>query len=404
MIRLTQVVGAVALLMTSIVVFEVARAEQAPGVTGAEIRVGGVFPYSGPASSLGLVGRGLEAYVRALNDRGGVGGRKIDYRALDDAYSPPKSVEQIRKLVESDEVAFIFGQLGTAGNTAVAKYLISRKVPSIAIVTGSAKFTDVKEYPFTTTGLVSYDVEGRIYANYFNSTLPGAKYGILYQNDDLGKDYVKAFKSVLKDDFDKRVVTAAYEVTEPNIDSQIVRLKSLGAEGLLLAATPKFAAQAIRKAAELGWKTTIILNYPSSSINSTLKPAGFDNSVGVMVASLNKDPTDARWDNDEAIQTYRMFAEKYLTGMNLAETSLLTGYEQGQILEQIIKQCGEDLSRENILRQAKALRNFKVGGTLPGIVVNTSPTDNMVWNQLQMQRWNGKSWEPIGGVLEADVD
>jgi branched-chain amino acid transport system substrate-binding protein len=376
-------------------------AEQAPGVTSAEIRIGGVFPFSGPASSLGLVGRGLQAYVEAINARGGIGGRKIDYRAMDDAYSPPKTVEQVRKLVENDEVAFIFGQLGTAGNTAVAKYLIGKKVPSIAVVTGSAKFTDVKQFPYTTTGIVSYDVEGRIYARHLTATLPDAKYAVLYQNDDLGKDYVNAFKSALKSKYDERVVTAPYEVADANVDSQIIKLRASGAQAILLATTPKFAAQAIRKIAELGWKPTIILNYPSGSINSTLKPAGLENSIGVLAASFSKDPTDPRWDDDEDIKSYRTFAATYLPGSNIAETSLLTGYEQGQILEQILKQCGDDLSRDNILLQAKRLKNFRVGGALPGIVVNTSELDNMVWNQLQMQRWDGKNWEQIGDVLEA---
>jgi branched-chain amino acid transport system substrate-binding protein len=230
-----------------------AFAADAPGVTPTEIKVGGVFPFSGPASSLGLVGKGVLTYVRSINDRGGINGRKANYIAYDDSYSPPKAVEDVRKLVESDEVAFIFSQLGTPGNTASAKYLALRGVPTIAIVSGSSKFTNVKDYPLTTTSLVSFDTEGKIYAKYLAGSAPNAKYAILYQNDDLGKDYVNAFKAVLKEDFDKRVVTAAYEITDPTIDSQIVNLKSSGAEALLVAATPKFAAQAIRKVAEIGW-------------------------------------------------------------------------------------------------------------------------------------------------------
>src|SRR5213083_2181715 len=227
-----------------------AFAADAPGVTSTEIRIGGVFPFSGPASSIGLVGRGVLAYVQAINDRGGINGRKIGYVAYDDAYSPPKAVEHVRKLVESDEVSFMFGQLGTPGISAAAKYLRSKGVPSIAIMSGSSKFTDVANYPLTTTGLVSYDTEGKIYAKYLTKALPNGKYAILYQNDDLGKDYVNAFKTFLGGDFDKRVVTAAYEVTEPTIDSQVVTLKSTGADALFVAGTPKFAAQAIRRAAE----------------------------------------------------------------------------------------------------------------------------------------------------------
>src|SRR6201994_3031759 len=227
-----------------------------PGVTPTQIKIGAIFPLSGPASSIGQVGRGVSAYVQSINDRGGINGRKIDYVVLDDAYSPPKAFEHARRLVESDEVAFMFSQLGTAGNSAVAKYLAGKKVPTIAIVTGASKFASVRDYPLTTTGLVSYDTEGKIYAKYLTRNLPGAKYAILYQNDDLGRDYVNAFRAVLGADFDKRVVTASYEVTEPTVDSQVVGLKSSGAQALFIAGTPKFAAQAIRRAAETGWKAT----------------------------------------------------------------------------------------------------------------------------------------------------
>src|SRR5207244_4267979 len=240
---------ACALLLTILTILTISNctwAADAPGVTSTEIRIGGVFPFSGPASSIGLVGRGVLAYVQSVNDRGGINGRKINYIALDDAYSPPKAVEHARRLVESDEVAFIFSQLGTPGNSATSKYLAAKGIPSISIVTGSSKFTNVKDYPLTTTGLVSYDTEGKIYAKYLSRTLPTGKYAILYQNDDLGKDYVNAFKTFLDGDFDKRVVTAAYEVTEPTIDSQVVTLKSSGADALFVAGTPKFAAQAIR--------------------------------------------------------------------------------------------------------------------------------------------------------------
>src|SRR5229473_4353707 len=253
-------------------------AADAPGVTATEIKIGSIFPFSGPASSIGQVGHGVLAYVKSVNDRGGVNGRKINYIALDDAYSPPKAFEHARRLVESDDVAFMFGQLGTAGNSAVAKYLAAKSVPTIAIFSGASKFTNVKDYPLTTTGLVSYDTEGKIYARYLMRALPAAKYAILYQNDDLGRDYVNAFKAVLGPDFERRVVTAAYEVTEPTIDSQVVSLRSSGAAALLVAGTPKFAAQAIRKAAEIGWKPALMINFPSSSVAGTLKPAALENS------------------------------------------------------------------------------------------------------------------------------
>ena len=247
----------------SLVAGQVAVAADTPGVTATEIKIGGVFPFSGPASSLGLVGRGLIAYIQSLNDRGGINGRKINYITYDDGYSPPKTVEHVRKLVESDEVAFMYGQLGTAGISATAKYLRTKGVPSIAIISGSAKFTNVSDYPLITTGLVSYDTEGKIYAKYLTKALPNAKYAILYQNDDLGKDYVNAFKSYLGKNFDSKVVSASYEVSEPTIDSQVTNLKSSGAEALVIAGTPKFAAQAIRKAYLIGWKASVIVNFPS---------------------------------------------------------------------------------------------------------------------------------------------
>jgi ABC-type branched-subunit amino acid transport system substrate-binding protein len=378
-----------------------AFAGEAPGVTATEIKVGGVFPFSGPASSIGLVGKGVLAYVQSINDRGGINGRKINYIAYDDAYSPPKAVEHVRKLVESDEVAFMFGQLGTPGNTATAKYLTGKKIPALGIVSGSNKFTDVKNFPVTTTSLVSFVTEGKIYAKFLNKTLPGKKYAILYQNDDLGKDYVIAFKEFMKGDFDKRVVTAAYEIADPTVDSQIVNLKSTGAEALLVAGTPKFAAQAIRKASEIGWKPTLILNYPSSSVGATLKPAGLDKSVGVIVGTFTKDPTDSKWDKDKGMNDYRAFIDKYMTGVDISDSNYLFGYTQGMILEQIIKQCGSDLSRENILRQAKSLKDIALPTVLPGILINTSESVNQDFTQMRLQRWTGENWDQFSDVLDA---
>ena len=378
-----------------------ALAADEPGVTATEIKIGGVFPFSGPASSLGLVGKGLVAYIQSVNDRGGINGRKINYIAYDDAYSPPKAVEHVRRLVESDEVAFMFGQLGTPGLSATAKYLRAKDVPSIAIVSGSSKFTDVASYPLTTTGLVSYDTEGKIYAKYLTRTLPNAKYAILYQNDDLGKDYVNAFKAFLGKDYERKVVSASYEVTEPTVDSQITTLKSSGADALMIAGTPKFAAQAIRQAAVIGWKATVIVNFPSSSVGGTLAPAGLDKSVGVIVGTIGKDIVDPSWKDDPGMQAYRAFLDKYLPGVDITNGSYLTGYQQGILLEQILKQCGDDLSRKNILAQAKNLRNFVVPTALPGIKVNTSEAENMIWTQMRLQRWSGSTWEAFGEVLDA---
>jgi len=378
-----------------------ALAADEPGVTATEIKIGGVFPFSGPASSIGLVGKGLIAYIQSINDRGGINGRKINYIAYDDAYSPPKAVEHVRKLVESDEVAFMFGQLGTPGLSATAKYLRAKGVPSIAIISGSSKFTDVASYPLTTTGLVSYDTEGKIYAKYLTKTLPNAKYAILYQNDDLGKDYVNAFKAFLGKDYDRRVVSASYEVTEPTVDSQITTLKSSGAEALMIAGTPKFAAQAIRQASVIGWKATVIINFPSGSVGGTLAPAGLDKSVGVIVGTINKDVVDPTWKDDPAMQAYRVFLDRYLAGVDITNGSYLTGYQQGVLLEQILKQCGNDLSRKNVLAQAKNLKDFVVPTALPGIKVNTSESENMIWTQMRLQRWTGSTWEAFSEVLDA---
>ena len=379
-------------------------AADTPGVTPTEIKVGGIFPFSGPASSIGLVGRGVLAYVQSINDRGGINGRRINYIAYDDAYSPPKAVEHARKLVEADEVAFIFSQLGTPGNTATAKYLKSKGVPTIAIVSGSNKFTDVANFPLTTTSLVSFDTEGRIYAKFLNRTLPDAKYAILYQNDDLGKDYVNAFRELLKSDFDRKVVAAAYEISDPTIESQIVNLKSSGAGALLVAGTPKFAAQAIRKAHELGWKPMILLNYPSSSVGATLKPAGLDVSTGVIVGTVTMDPADSQWDQNEGMKNFRTFVDKYMPGVDIADTNYLFGYTQGMLLEQLIKQCGDDLSRENIIKQARSFHDLVLPTVLPGIKINTSNKINMNYTQMRLQRWTGTHWDLFNEVLDASSE
>ena len=396
MFRTRQVAFALALTLGS-----PAFAADNPGVTATEVKVGGIFPFSGPASSIGLVGRGILTYVQSINDRGGINGRKINYIAYDDAYSPPKAVEHARKLVESDEVAFMFSQLGTPGNTATSKYLTSKGVPAIAIVSGSNKFTNVADYPLTTTSLVSFDTEGKIYAKFLSRTLPNAKYAILYQNDDLGKDYVNAFKTLLKGEFDKKVVAAAYEINDPTVDSQVVNLKSSGAEALLVAGTPKFAAQAIRKAFEIGWKPTILLNYPSSSVGATLKPAGLDKSTGVIVGTITMDPTDQQWDNNEGMKNFRAFVDKYMPGIDIADTNYLFGYTQGMLLEHLIRQCGNDLSRENIIKQAKSLKDVVLPTVLPGIKINTSDKINMDFTQMRLQRWTGTRWDQFSDVLDA---
>jgi branched-chain amino acid transport system substrate-binding protein len=377
-----------------------ARAET-PGVTESEVKIGATFPFSGPASPLSNTGKGLIAYVNSINDRGGINGRKINLITYDDAYSPPKTVEQTRKLIESDEVAFLFGPLGTPGISATIKYVNAKKVPHLFVVSGVTKFTNFDEFPMTTTGLPSYDTEGRIYAKYITQTRPEAKIAILYQNDDLGKDFVNAFKAHFKDDFDKKVVVSSYEVTEPTIDSHVVSLKASGAEAFLVAGTPKFAAQAIKKTDEIGWKPLFLINFVSSSVSSTIVPAGPERAVGIIAATITKDPNDKKWADDPGIKWYREHFVKYLPGGDIGDANYVFGMQQGQILEQLLKQCGNDLSRENIVKQSRSIRGLSLPTVIPGITINTGPENSMAYTQLQLQRWSGSSWEQFGDVLTA---
>ncbi len=377
-------------------------AAEMTGVTATEIKIGATFPYSGPASALGNVGKALTAYVTFINERGGVNGRKINLIALDDAYSPPKTVEQTRKLVESDEVAFMFATLGTPSNLAIAKYLATKKVPQAFIVTGAARFTNYQEYPFITTALPSYATESRIYARYVAKKFPDAKIAILYQNDDLGKDFIHGFQDEMKGAFDSKVVTAAYEVSQPSIDSQLVLLKSSGATVFLFAGTPKFAAQAIRKVHEISWKPEFLVNLISTSIASVLTPAGLEISKGIVTATYRKDPDDPKWANDPGVKQYLAFMAKYMPGADIADSNYFAGMHQGIILETLLKQCGDDLSRENILKQTRNIRGLALPLSLPGIIVNTGPKNNQMYTQAQLQRWNGKNWELFGEVFNDD--
>lgn len=375
---------------------------ETPGVTEQEIKIGATFPFSGPASPLSNTGKGLIAYVSSINDRGGVNGRKINLITYDDAYSPPKTVEQTRKLIESDEVAFLFSPLGTPGIGATIKYVTAKKVPHLFVVTGATKFANFAEFPLTTTGLPSYTTEGLIYAKYIAQARPNAKIAILYQNDDLGRDFVAAFKAHLKADFDKKVVATSYEVSEPTIDSHVVSLKSSGAEAFLFAGTPKFAAQAIKKADEIGWKPLFLINVVSTSVASTIVPAGPEKAVGIVAATFLKDPGDKKWADDPGMKWYRAHFAKYLPGADIGDANYLYGTQQGQILEQVLKQCGNDLSRENIVKQARSIRGLSLPTLIPGITVNTGPGNSMAYTQLQLQRWTGSSWEQFGEVLGAE--
>ncbi|WP_425994235.1 ABC transporter substrate-binding protein [Afipia sp. DC4300-2b1] len=391
-----------AALAASLTLTTATVAADAPGVTATEIKVGATFPFSGPASALGNAGKGLIAYVNQINDRGGINGRKINLITYDDAYSPPKAVEHTRKLIESDEVAFMFGQLGTPSNSATNKYLTGKKIPSAFITTGATKFTDSKEYPLTTTSLPSYDTEGKVYAKYFRAELPNAKVGILYQNDDFGKDFLNAMKASYKDEAATKLVAIPYEVADPTVDSQVVNLKASAPDAFLFAGTPKFAAQALRKMNEMGWKPLTVVNFVGASIGATFVPVGLDKVVGVVTAGFQKEPTDPKWKDDQGVKDFIAFAQKYLPGADLADQNYMFGYQQGMILEQLIKQSGNDLSRENILKQSKSIKDLTLPTALPGIKVNTSETVNQAYTQLQLQKWNGKSWDQFGSVLKAD--
>lgn len=389
------------LLATALAFARKAEAEEPVGVTATEIKVGSTFPFSGPASALGNVGKALMAYVEFINDKGGINGRKIKLIALDDAYSPSKSVEQTRKLVESEEVAFLFSPLGTASISANVKYANAKKVPHLFVLSGANKFTNHAEYPYTTTGLPSYDTEGKVYAKFITEKMPGSRIAILYQNDDLGKDFVGAFRSYMKDDFGKLVVTKSYEATDPTVDSQVVSLKSSGSEALFIAGSPKFTAQALRKIREIGWSPLTVIINSTTSVAGTLAAAGLDNAKGVVSSTFLKDPMDPTWEHDPAVKSYRAFLAKYIPTGDVAETLYVAGVVQGEMLEKILQQCGDDLTRGNIMSQALNLRNFSPSMALPGSAINTSEKNNQAWTSLQFESFDGKSWIPFGKLVSA---
>jgi branched-chain amino acid transport system substrate-binding protein len=375
------------------------------GATDTEIKIGQTVPFSGPASAYATIGKAQAAYINMVNDQGGVNGRKINFIQYDDAYSPPKTVEQVRKLVESDEVLLTFQIIGTPPNAAVQKYLNSKKVPQLFAATGASRFTDPKNFPWTMGFNPNYFVEGRIYAQYILKNYPNAKIGIIYQNDDLGRDYLAGIKAGLGDKTATMVVgEVSYELTDPTIDSQIVKLKSVGADLVFDASTPKFAAQAIKKIADLDWKPVHILDINATSVGAVMKPAGLDNSKGVISVNYTKDPLDPTWKDDAGMKNYLAFMAKYYPDGDKDSIFNTYGYINTQLLIQVLKQCGDDLTRENVMKQAANLKNVQLELTLPGIVVNTSPTDYRVNKQLQMMKFNGERWELFGPIIEDDAN
>jgi branched-chain amino acid transport system substrate-binding protein len=376
-----------------------------PGATDSEIKIGNIMPYSGPLSAYALIGRTQDAFFRKLNAEGGINGRKINFISYDDSFNPAKTVEQARKLVESDEVLLMFQSLGTPTNNAIQKYMDQKKVPQLFVATGATKFGDPKNFPWTMGWQPTYQTEGRIYAKYILQNLPQGKIGILYQNDDSGRDYLKGLKDGLGADATKRMIVAElpYEPTDPTVDSQIVTLKTLGADVFFNEASPKFAAQAIRKAAETGWKPVQFLASISNSVGSVLKPAGFDNAKGVLSTNYLKDPTDPAWKDDPAIKEWAAFMDKYFPEGDKTSTFSVYGYLTAQTMVQVLKQCGDELTRENVMKQATNLRNFELALLLPGIKINTSPTDYFPVEQMQMSRFNGDHNELFGSVIAGEI-
>jgi ABC-type branched-subunit amino acid transport system substrate-binding protein len=374
------------------------------GATDTEIKIGNIMPYSGPASAYGVIGKTEAAYFKKINDAGGINGRKINFISYDDGYSPPKTVEQARKLVESDEVLFIFNSLGTPPNSAIHKYMNSKKVPQLFVATGATKWNDPKDFPWTMGWQPNYQSESRIYAKYLLKEKPNAKIAILFQNDDYGKDYLKGLKDGLGAKAASMIVAEeSFETTEPTIDNHIVKLKSTDADVFFNVSTPKFAAQAIKKMAEIGWKPLHLLNNVSSSIGSVMAPAGYENGQGIISAAYLKDVADPQWANDAGMKEFLTFLEKDFPEGNKLDGSVIVGYGVAQTLVQVLKQCGDNLTRENVMKQAANLKDFRTEVLLPGVMINTSPTDFAPISQLQLQRFKGEKWELFGDVISGDV-
>ena len=375
----------------------VSEAAEMRGVSAAEIRIGQTMPYSGPVSAFGALGKGEVGYFKMLNERGGINGRKVNLISLDDSYAPPKTVEQTRRLVESDEVALIFSSIGTAHNTAISKYLQANNVPQLFIGSGASKFSDVAQYPQATMGVQApFRYEARLYARYALAKNPNAKFAVISQNDDYGRDYLLGLKDVLGDKYDSVVTAATYEISDPTIDSQIVKLKASGADVFVIAATPKFAAQSIRKAHEIGWRPMIFLSNVAVWISTVMQPAGPEAGIGILSTAYVKDPDDPAWVDDPAVKGWREFMVKYVPDGDLHDTNYVNSYNSAMVLEAVLKACGDDLSTENILKQAYSIRDLELPMLLPGIKVNTSPTDHVPVDQMQFMRFNGKTWERFG--------
>jgi len=374
------------------------------GATDTEIKIGNIMPYSGPASAWSVIGRTEAAYFRKINAEGGINGRKINFISYDDGYSPPKAVEQARKLVESDEVLLIFGPLGTPSNTAIQRYMNAKKVPQLFVQTGATKWNDPHNFPWTIGWQPNYQSEARIYARYILREKPNARIAVLYQNDDYGKDYLKGLKEGLGDRAASMIVGEdAYDLSETTIDSHVVKMKSLNADVFVDITGPKFAAQAIRKANEIGWKPLHFLNIVSTSIGAVIKPAGFENAQGIISVAYLMDPLDPQWKNDPGMRAFDEFLAKDFPEGNRADSLVVSGFNVAQTLVQVLKQCGDNLTRENVMKQAANLKDFRTTNLLPGITINTGPIDFAPIKQVQLRRFTGETWELFGPVLNNEI-
>ena len=376
-----------------------AKGQYDAGADDKEIKIGNIMPYSGPASAYGVIGKVMAGYFKMINEKGGVNGRKINFVSLDDGYSPPKTVEQARKLVEQEEVLFLFGTLGTPTNSAIHKYMNQKKVPQLFVTTGATKWADPKGYPWTMGWQPNYQGEGRIYAEYIMDKVPDAKIGILYQNDDYGKDYLHGLEAGLGDKAKTLIVKKlSYETTDPTIDSQILELQASGANVFYNVTTPKFAAQAIKKIAAIGWKPVHLLNSVSSSVGSVLKPAGLENSKGVISVQYMKDPTDPAWANEPDFKEYAAFLKKYVPDANITDSLAVIGYAASYSLIQVLKQSGDNLTRANVMKQAASLNIPGHPMMLPGVGIKTAADDFSPVEKEQMIRFNGTTYERFGKV------
>jgi branched-chain amino acid transport system substrate-binding protein len=376
-----------------------------PGASDREIKIGNTNPYSGPASAYGTIGKTIAAYFKMVNDeQGGINGRKVNFISYDDGYSPPKTVEMARKLVEQDQVLFVFQTLGTPPNTAIHKYMNMRKVPQMHVATGATKWNDPKNFPWTMGWQPNYQDEAKIYAQYLLKQKPDAKIGILYQNDDYGKDYLKGIKDGLGAKAKGMIVAeVSYEVADPTVDSQVVQLQQSGADVFFNITTPKFAAQAIRKAYDIGWKPLHFLNNVSTQVGSVLTPAGLEKSVGLISTAYLKDPTDKQWAGDAAMKKWEAFMKKYYPEGSLIDNSNVYGYTVATTLHQVLKQCGDNLTRENVMRQAASMKGFSIDTLLPGVTISTSSQDFAPIQTVQLMRFTGQVWERFGEVLSSQA-